>query len=208
MVAASRERADTNASPHALPTRWAHAGLAIAVLVQLATSQFMQGPRDNGGDWLFTIHEISGITALVFAFSFWLVVALRRRGTSAGKLFPWFSGRGWRLLGGDILRHAKALVRFRLPEYQEHSPLPSAIHGLGLLLMSGMAATGFTWFFFHLTGLPGGGIPHAAMFVHHLFANLVWAYLIGHGLLALVHHFAGQASIARMWSVRPSGRSA
>lgn len=202
MLERSLVRRAVGASRHVLPTRLAHLGLAFAVVVQLATSQFMEGPhRDRPGDLLFTVHEISGLTALGFAFFFWLVLAARRRGTPAALLFPWFSLRRVGAVFRDAFRQLGAVLRLRLPIYEEESPLASAVHGLGLLLMSAMALTGTVWFIAHLTAVPRNGFLRFDMAVHHLFANLVWAYLIGHGLLALVHHVAGDADLGRMWSL-------
>lgn len=66
------------------------------------------------------------------------------------------------------------------------------MHGLGLLLVTLMAASGFTWWL----GATGAVGPHK------LFANLVWVYLIAHTGLAVVHHLRRDASLAEMWSLR------
>lgn len=188
---------------HPLTTRWAHLGLAVAVVVQLLTSLGMEGPRrGEAGNGLFTVHEISGLAALVFAFCFWLAVAFRRRGTPVGLLFPWWSIHRVEAVWDDVKRHIAQLVRFRLPDYDEESPLASAVHGLGLLLMSAMALTGAVWFASSLLSLPDKSFVRLDMTIHSLLANLVWAYLIGHALLALLHHVTGNASLARMWSLR------
>lgn len=193
------------AGRYGLATRLCHIGLALAVILQLATSQFMEGPHPGRPQNLaFTIHEISGLTALFCAFCFWLVLARRRRDTPAALLFPWFSMRRIADVFRDLGRQLATLLRLRLPRYEDESPLASAVHGLGLLLMSAMAVTGSVWFAAHLANLPRNPLLRFDMTIHHLFANLVWAYLIGHALLALVHHVAGQSSLARMWSVRPS----
>ena len=78
------------------------------------------------------------------------------------------------------------------------------MHGLGLLLMSVMAVTGTVWFVNDLWIHASNTFTRLDIVSHHLLANLVWAYLIGHAPLALVHHFSGQASLKTMWSVRPS----
>ena len=84
-------------------------------------------------------------------------------------------------------------------------PLASAVHGLGLLLMTVMAVTGTVWFVNETWIYSQSTYMRLDIIAHHLFANLVWAYLIGHALLALVHHYSGQASLKIMWSVKPSG---
>ncbi|MGN6551471.1 MAG: cytochrome b/b6 domain-containing protein [Pararhizobium sp.] len=193
------------ADRYGLPTRLCHIGLALAVIAQLATSQFMEGPHPGRPQNLaFTIHEISGLTALFCAFCFWLVLAARRRDTPPALLFPWFSVRRIADVFRDLGRQFADLLRLRPPRYEDDSPLASAVHGLGLLLMSAMAVTGTVWFVAHLASIPRNPVLRFDMTIHHLFANLVWAYLIGHALLALLHHVAGQSSLTKMWSLRSS----
>lgn len=201
---------DTDTPPaagerHSTPTRWSHIGLASAVIIQVATSLVMKEPHpDRAGNVFFTIHEISGLTALFFAFCFWCTIAARRRGTPVALLFPWFSPKRIAAVFSDALNQLGQIFRLRLPHYEDESPLASAIHGLGLLLMSAMAVTGTIWFASHMLDWPRSTLMRADMIAHHLLANLVWAYLIGHAFVALVHHVAGQASLAKMWSIKPA----
>ncbi len=78
------------------------------------------------------------------------------------------------------------------------------MHGLGLILMTSMAATGGVYPAQVWAGLqsaePDGSL---AMSVHFALANLVWVYLITHAGMAMVHHFARSAPLARMWRLRP-----
>lgn len=188
---------------HAIATRFAHFGLAICVVMQLLTSLVMEGPhRGRPGDAFFTVHEVFGIGALACAFAFWCVVALRRRGTPVVLMFPWLSPHRIAAVWKDGVGQIGAVLRGRVPAYEEDSPLASAVHGLGLLLMSVMAVTGAIWLANNLFGMIPNTILRPDMTVHHLFANLVWAYLIGHAFLGLVHHVAGHASLAKMWSLK------
>ena len=121
--------------------------------------------------------------------------------TDLGALIPWFSGRRLAALGRDIKVHAGAALKLRLPEHDPEAALPSAIHGLGLLLISAMAATGAVYFVEVALGLhsaePDGML---AMTVHLALANLVWAYLIAHAGLALLHHLLRSMRMSTMWS--------
>ena len=188
---------------HNRATRLLHAGLAVAVVTQLATSLAMQGPDDvQAGDILFQVHRYSGLAATVLAFGLWLTILLRSRGTELGALIPWFSGRRLAELWRDIKTHAGAMTRLRLPEHDPEAALPSAIHGLGLVLISAMAASGAVYFVQVTLGLhsaePDGMI---AMTVHLTLANLVWAYLIAHAGLAVLHHLMRSMRLSTMWSV-------
>ena len=50
---------------HSLSTRLVHAGLALSICTQLATSLIMQGPTDTtAGDAIFQLHRYSGFAAL------------------------------------------------------------------------------------------------------------------------------------------------
>jgi cytochrome b561 len=188
---------------HTRATRIAHAGLAIAVATQLATSLIMRAPRaDRAGDLFFQAHSYSGLAAMAFVALFWLVVVLRTAGTDAGLLMPWFSAPRRRALVADLRETWAALRSFRLPPYAEAAPFSAAIHGLGLLLMTTMAATGTFYFLTAQAGVSETGPLALAMEVHTLLANLVWAYLIGHALMALLHHYGSDHSLAEMWSLR------
>lgn len=188
---------------HNRATRLLHAGLALAILTQLGTSLAMQGPDDvQAGDILFQMHRNSGLAATALAFGLWLTILLRSRGTELGALIPWLSVRRLSALWLDIKVHGRAALNLRLPEHDPQAALPSAIHGLGLLLISAMAASGAVYFVQVWLGLhsaePDGMI---AMTVHLTLANLVWAYLIAHAGLAVLHHLLRSMSLSTMWSL-------
>lgn len=187
---------------HNRTTRLLHAGLALAIISQLMTSLAMQGPDDvQAGDTLFQLHRYSGLAATVLAFGLWLTILLRSRGTELGTLIPWFSGRRLAALWRDIKVHGDAALHLQLPSHDAQAALPSAIHGLGLLLISAMAASGAVYFVQVALGMhsaePDGML---AMTVHLALGNLVWAYLIAHAGLAVLHHLLRSMSLATMWS--------
>ena len=189
---------------HSRATRLLHAGLAFAIISQLLTSSFMQGPSDEQpGDLLFQIHRFSGLVAMTLAFFLWVTIMVRTRGTDIGALIPWFSAVRLQALGRDIKAHAQAALRFGAPVYDPHAALPSAIHGLGLLLITAMAASGTVYFVQVALGQhsaePDG---MAAMTVHLVMANLVWAYLILHAGAAFLHHVLRTMRLSEMWSLR------
>ncbi len=184
-------------------TRLFHMALALAVISQLLSSLAMEAPRrDRAGDLLFMVHEYSGLVTLALAIGFWLVIMTRRRGTAFGMLIPWFSVTRRAAFVADFQETYRAVRSLRLPEYKEESPLASAIHGLGVLLMTGMAGSGTIYFLADIYGARDALLPDVAIELHGLFANLVWAYLIGHALMALLHQLAGHARIRDMWSLK------
>lgn len=190
---------------HARTTRLIHAGLALAVIVQLVTSLIMD--PDEGGDAIFEVHEYSGLTAFVLVLAFWVNSMIRQRGTPLAMLLPWFDKQHLRAVWDDIKLHLAALRHGSMPPHGDRAPLASAIHGLGLLLMTAMATSG-TIYYLVGTGDPdAGGLVGVVMLVHKALANLVWAYLIGHASMAVLAHLAGILPITSMWSLgRRSGR--
>jgi cytochrome b561 len=190
-------------TPHSLGTRLAHAGLAGAVILQLGSSLFMQVPRgERPANFGFEMHETIGVVALIFALGFWAVVMWRIVGTDAGRLFPWASGTRLAALKADLVMHGRALRRLRLPPYDPAGAFASAVHGLGLLLITYMALSGTMYLIAPQVGYEESTLLHLAMDVHGAFGTLVWAYLIGHAGLAVLHHFTNGLSLGEMWSFR------
>jgi cytochrome b561 len=189
---------------HSMATRIFHGALALAIISQLVTSLVMEGPdEESTGDALFQVHRYAGLAAMVLALGLWLVILGRRRGTAFGALFPWFSWVRLSAVGRDIGHYVKAVTRLRLPEPDIDSPLASAVHGLGLLLMTAMALSGTLYFIQVNLGLHSpepDDMP--VMLVHFALANLVWVYLIAHASLAVFHHLLRTLPLGSMWSLR------
>lgn len=72
------------------------------------------------------------------------------------------------------------------------------MHGLGLLTATAMAATGSALALLALHK----GQASTVLEIHKLISNLMWAYLIGHAGLALLHQLAGQRVLQRMFGRR------
>ena len=196
---------NTSGTKHASLTRLAHTGLALAIIVQLLTSLVLSAPApDAKGNWYFEVHEYGGLTAFTFMLLFWIAMLVRKHGTPLSLLFPWVSGGRLSALWSDIKLHVQSLLKFKMPTFDDHSPLASAVHGLGLLLMTAMATSGTIYYFINAGNPDAGGLVGVVMFVHKTLANLVWAYLIGHAGLAVIHHFTQNLSLSEMWSLRRS----
>ena len=192
-------------SHHGPLTRVVHGVLALAVIEQLGTSLAMR-PAEPGQvpDAAFKLHEAGGLLAFATILAFWLTIALRRHGTPAGLLFPWTDRRRLRALRHDAAAHLRALRRSRLPAYDPRAPLASAVHGLGLLMVSAMALTGALYWAVGIGNPDAAGLPGALMTLHRLCAKLAWAYLLGHASVAVLYHVASPMRLSAMWSL-PSG---
>jgi len=128
----------------------------------------------------------------------WIWLTVRRVGTSPSRLFPWFSALRRRELWADIVLHIQAARRLAIPDPERSESLASAVHGLGLLIVLIMAATGTVGW------LSWDGMSAMSDFTHNLFeihglvANLVWAYVIVHVGIAVLHDLVGHRLLRRM----------
>lgn len=187
---------------HSIATRLLHGTLLLAVLWQLIGSNFIERPRAaQPGNVMYEVHEVVGLSTLGLVLAFWLWSLLRRRETPLAALFPWLSAARLKAVGDDLARHWTELRQFRLPGGEAETPLASAVHGLGLLTALTMAATG-AWLY--TLPVPGGLVLE----VHKIVANLMWAYVVGHAGLAVLHQLSGHRVLQRMFGRPSSGEAA
>lgn len=186
-----------------LPTRLLHLLLAAAIVHQLAVSLLMQKPEPGTPENLgFELHQGVGLASAGILVIFWLWLLVRRREHGIAALVPWFSAARRGAVAADLARHGAALKKWALPSPAEETPLASAVHGLGLLVATGMAATGVV---IYATMAPDGtlsGVGSGALNVHSLLANLMWAFLVGHAALAVWHQMKGHDVLKRMFSLK------
>lgn len=189
-------------------TRVIHISLALAVVVQLATSLFMSHDANGGREnLLFEVHEYAGLTSLVIIAVFWLVVFFGKKGTPLGLLFPWLSGPRRKALKASGARHFKAFKAKKVPSYEDEDAVASTIHGLGILIISVMTLTGLLYFIGGKMSATDGVIATVAISIHAPFSKLVWAYLIGHAGIAVLHALRRERPLSVMWSLKPSQKS-
>jgi cytochrome b561 len=185
-----------------LATRLLHALLAAAIIHQLVGSGLMHMPRPSGrpGDLAFGLHEFAGLASLGLLAVFWLWILVRRGEHSVAGLVPWFSPERRAGVIADLRLHLGELARLRLPHPSAESPLASATHGFGLIVASVMATTGAL--VYAQMGADGSmsAVAGLALDLHSLVANLMWAYLIGHASIAVLHQLSGHNILQRMFS--------
>lgn len=189
-------------SHHSGPTRLLHGALAITVGVQLIAGLVMQAPSArHAGNGFFTLHKDSDLLIGALALLFWALIATRRSGTEAGLMFPWFSVNRRAALSENVRRHGMALRHGRLARYEPAAPLAAASHGLGLVLVTIMAATGICHWIVAIDGASTTPLGEWLLWLHGQTGILVWLFLIGHGLMALLHHYAGEQDLQGIWSI-------
>jgi cytochrome b561 len=170
-----------------------HGSLLFAILAQLFLSGLVERPRDGqAGSAFYEIHRIVGLGTLGIVVAFWLWTVLRRTETPFSALFPWLSSQRRTAVIADLKTHIAQLRRRQLPPADVETPLASAVHGLGLLTALAMAGTGA---FLFRQPVPAGIVLEA----HQAIANLMWAYVISHAGLAVLHQFTGHAVLQRMF---------
>lgn len=191
-----------DATHRSLTTKLLHAALMLSVLWQLGASGLVERPRaGRPANFFYEVHQIVGLTTLGVVLAFWVWSLVRRRETPLAALFPWFSRRRVSAVLADLKAHGAQLLQRRLPAGDEETPLASAVHGLGLLTALGMGATG-AWLY--VQSVPSG----LGLQVHKALANLMWAYVVGHAGLAVLHQVTGHPVLERMFGRARSLRSA
>lgn len=185
-------------------TRLLHLAVLLAVVDQLLTSLIMERPLPGEApDWPFALHQQVGVVGLGALLLFWLWTFIRdARETPLRRLVPWFSAEGLADLAADVRAILRALAAGRAPPLHLDA-LASAVHGLGLLLATFLAASGAAWLFL-FTGTPYGRM---ALTAHALAGNVMWAYLIAHALAAIAHEARGDRIFARMFWIRRRRRN-
>ena len=173
-----------------------HLLLLLAVIHQLVSSEVIDKPMPGEqASTLFLLHEYVGMATLGVVCAFWLWTLMRRGETQLVKLFPWLSPRRITAIVPDILDQIMA-VRSGDFSGDSSGALASAVHGLGLLIVTAMATTGTVLFF------SVGSVFHCAMSLHRVIANLMWAYLIAHASLGILHHLLGSNMLRQMFWIR------
>jgi cytochrome b561 len=182
-------------------TRLLHGLMAVGIIGQLLSSQFMIGPdhldRATALEkFALETHELLGLAVVGVVLAHWLWMFLPRSDVSLAKLFPW-TPTGLKAVGADV---AYLIKQRQLPEAANSSGLSGFIHGLGLLVATAMAASGFALYLVIDWG-DGASSDTFETYadIHGLFANFMWAYLIGHVAATAWHEYRGQRLIARMF---------
>lgn len=185
-------------------TRWLHAGIALGVTAQLGLSLLMQAPDEKDEVMatglpleLFEAHENIGMALLALIILHWLWSLSGHVQGGFGHLFPWLSKERM----SKVIAEAKEALKLNVSDPEVNNSLAGAVHGLGLLAATAMAASGAVIFFNlsdsgHMTEL--GKDFHE---IHEMISPLMWAYLIGHVAVAVIHKRMGHTNVKEMFSL-------
>jgi cytochrome b561 len=185
-------------------TRLLHAGVAFGITVQMGLSLVMEAPDDKDEVMatglplqLFEAHRYIGMALLAVLILHWLWSVSGHVKGGFGHLFPWFSGERM----AKVAAETREILRFKLLDPDADNELAGAVHGLGLLVATAMAATGAVLFF---TLSPEGHMAapgNTFHKLHGLLSKLMWAYLIGHFAVAVLHKRLGHSNVKDMFSL-------
>jgi len=177
--------------------------LALGIFLQLLASAFMDVPRPGGPDnaW-WEIHKNLGLALGVLLIVHWLWTIRRSLVRGEGYLlFPWFSKIKLAALFDDLRDTLNEVRHGRLPEPDRPRPLPAALQSLGLILATALSLSGLIMVIGMANGMPLG-VLGLIRDVHGAGGNLMWAYLVVHPAIAIVHEMAGQPLIRSMFTLK------
>lgn len=188
-------------------TRMLHASLAFGILLQVIASTLMTVPRPGRAEnvW-WEIHQNLGLILGVVLVVHWLWTL--RRSVARGEaymLFPWFSAKKLGLLIDDLRDTLDSVRHGRLPEPDQPRPLPAALQSVGLILATYLSFSGAIALLYIGTSRQTWPTSIGLLLdVHEIAGNLMWAYLVVHPLIAVVHELAGQPLVRRMFNFAPN----
>lgn len=188
-------------------TRLIHWCFALMIPLQLLSEELMKRPkpgriREEMQMFWFEVHEWVGmllLVAIVLRFAW----AFMSKEFSLQRLYPYmFASRRPGLIAE--IKQVPSWFKGHLPDVNDEDTfIPGVVHGLGLLLVLAMAMTGATMLYgMEDSGLMTGFI-HDAKDIHELLGSLLWAYLIAHVGMTIVHQLAGHHLLARIFSFKP-----
>lgn len=185
--------ADDGSSTYAPALRRLHFAVAILVSAQLVIGLVMS-PRHTPA--LFLSHQLIGLAIAALVLLHWLWLLVGARGQLA-HLLP-VSRAHWKATGDGLA----GLRRGRLPPGGPRPGLAAAVHGLGLLALTAVAAFGTGVYVLIRMHDLRSAVGETFEDLHAFFAWVLIVYWCGHVLLAVVHEARGDHVIARMFRLR------
>ena len=177
-------------------TKLLHALIALGISANLIISLFMV-PAELGvkGDVPYLVHQWAGLSLFATVMVYWLWKLAGNLPQGWPYFFPWFSKATYPAIWLEL----RVLLRLQLREVPESGVLSGAIHGLGLLTASVMAASGTVQFLLLQRYFANSSVFDLSKATHEFFATFMWIYLIGHVLMAAMHQTLGHKSISTMF---------
>ena len=180
-----------------------HIALLLTVLAQLLTEQFMQVPKpgepiDLVAGFIFSVHQMIGFIVLIIAITYLLVIMDKLEHRT--RLFPWLDRDLRAALLIEIKRDLPGWFTGKLPNPEQAHLIAGTVHGLGLLLATGLGMTGSIIF---LGIKHDGSMPpaiHTLREIHELLGTMLWIFIIGHVSMAVIHQIKGHRVLQAIFS--------
>jgi cytochrome b561 len=204
------------------PIRILHSLLALCMLAQLAVGELMDVPgkhseashammvitpayahEDHGAamieeSWTFELHEALGL-AIVALILIRIGLAFSSvPGAHWRNLFPWLSASGRAQLQSEVAVQANGWKEGRLAAPEDGESVARSVHGLMLLTVLGMAATGLALFFGWNEHGHQTEMIHMVGEAHEVLAGLVEALIALHIVAVILHIRGGHPIINRI----------
>ena len=182
-------------------TRWRHAALAVGISLQLLVSTVMDAPK-NGvaamglAGQAFEVHETLGLSLLAVLIVHWGWSLTGSVKHGIAHLFPWFSKVRLAALRDEL----RQLRKFRLEYPETPSPLAGAVHGLGLLTATALAATGLV-IYLSSDGFLSVNVD-SVKDIHGALGTVMWVDLVGHAGMAALHQWLGHRTVTQMFMLK------
>jgi len=157
--------------------------------------------RDDVQVFFFEMHEWVGMLILTLVLMR-LMWSLMSEESSWSRLFPYLSGDGRRQLPNKVKHEVLDMLKGKFAESGQKSPLSGIVHGLGLLLVLALGATGAVMLYGMEASGQMTGLVHLAKEVHEALGGLLWVYLIAHVGMALLHTLLGHGVLHRMFGFK------
>ena len=159
--------------------------------------------RDDMQVFFFEVHEWIGMLVLTLVL-LRLGWSLLSQEASWLRLFPYFSVKGREQLPNELKHEVLSMFKAKFAESGQQSPLSGIVHGLGLLLVLALGATGAVMLYGMEASGQMSGLVHLAKEVHEALGGLLWIYLIAHVGMALLHTLLGHSVLRRMFCFKSS----
>lgn len=184
-------------------TKILHWLIASTILIQLLSETFMKRPkpgriRSEDQELFFEVHEWFGVIVLVLVLLRFLFIMDREEWS---KLFPWITAEGCRGIISE-LKEVPGWLIGKLRDAGEQDYIAKTVHGLGLLLALALGISGTVLFVGMNPDGSMGDVVHFFKETHELLGELLWIYVIGHVVMALLHQVMGHRSLQRIFFLK------
>jgi hypothetical protein len=159
-------------------------------MIDLALLSVMRVPAGPGlgvFDWhreAFELHCRFGPVVAALCLLHWLWICLPFARPGIGYLFPWLN-RSRRTV---LLHEIRELLRRRLPDPRQTSPVAGTVQGLGLCAVTASVIGGTISYLGYFTPVSvPSKVLHWCALELIVTSYLVWTFVIAHGVIALAH---------------------